>query len=191
MPLVDFNNPSVWDELYAASEGGMVLHFERRAKSLILGEDHQTLRTALGLRGGEAVALIGAGFGWVAEDWKAAGLGPVLAVDTSKYLHSNLPGNAIVPILDADVSTPIGRQDIRYALGGVVDWVISEDVMPCFTDEEAVALAEGMRKLAPNVVHWVSIKGGSRSALNWKTAIEWKQLLTPDKVVARGYSTVL
>jgi hypothetical protein len=199
MPLVDFDDPAVWDSLYRcwSPDGTTLLHFERGAKERILGNDHWLLRDALNLQPGQSIGLIGAGYGWVAEDWAADGLGPIVAVDTSTYIQSNKTLHATVTILDEDGTSNPSRGRIRQALGlsgnRKADWGITEDILPGMTDAECLTLAGHMRNLATTVVHWVSaLKARNQDPrLNWKTLEDWKALMTPDLVVQRGTNRVL
>lgn len=190
MPLVDLNHQSGWDRLYEAQVGDTVYHFERPAKDIILGRDHFSLRDALGLRPHHRIALIGAGFGWVAEDWINDGFPHVVAVDISEWVHANKDKHAAVPILDADCRTQKGRDVITAALGGSVDWAISEDVLPILTNTECRDLIQGMRILAPEVAHWIT-PCRPESGLNSHTLKGWKHMVKPDLVVQRGRGEAL
>lgn len=192
MPLVNSNDVAVWDSLYRCEmENGRVVHYAREAKQQYIGNDHWALRDALGLRAGQRIALIGAGFGWIAEDWAAVGLGPIVAVDTSTWIQANKAQQATFTILNADTATNSGRNAVRSALGlsgnQRADWAITEDVLPVLTDAECVQVGTALRNLAANVAHWVSVATGSGDArLNWKDLASWKALMTPDRVVKRG-----
>lgn len=208
MPLVDSNLAATWASLYreynpAGVEmvGGVPvvpgadapIGYSRAVKDRIIGNDHWALARALNLQPGQRIALIGAGFGWVAEDWAAAGLGPIVAVDTSTWIHANKAANATVTILNADTATNSGRNAVRQALGlsgnQRADWAITEDVLPVLSDAECLQVGAALRNMATNVAHWVSVLvpgGGQDARLNWKTLASWKVLMTPDKVVKRG-----
>jgi hypothetical protein len=185
MPLANFNDITVWNDWYQIPmDDGTVAHFERRAKDLILGNDHLRLAEALDIQPGQRVVLIGAGFGWIKEDWEAAGLGPIIATDTSELIQFLKIYHAVVDVLDADVLTDDGRRAICIALGGSPDILISEDVLPCLDDSECLALVEAMRGMAPKVAHWVT--ANAQMGLNSKSIEQWKDLVSPDLVVRRG-----
>ncbi len=193
MPLLDFNDQAVWDSLYGPHEvDGYVLHYARRAKDRILGNDAKNLAKALNLHPGQRIALIGSGFGFVGEEFLELGLGLVACCDTSQWIHDHKSQHAYLEILNADVMTDVGREIVTEYLGGAVDIAISEDILPILSDSEAEDLATAMRVLAADVVHWVSVGTPSSIAgLNWKTFEEWKTFVTPDRVVQRGTATVL
>ncbi|HEY6617421.1 MAG TPA: hypothetical protein VIZ32_22995 [Vicinamibacterales bacterium] len=189
-PRVDYNDPETWASLYGGDG------YVRANKDSILGHDHHRLHEVLGIEPGQSIILIGAGFGWVAEDWGAAGLGPIVAADSSTWIQTNKPLQATLPIYNENSSTGGSRSKILKALGQAkATWCISEDVMPALDDDEAVQLALRMRLMATNVTHWMSCgvrKHDDPNAwagdprLNWKTLEDWKELLTPDIVVARS-----
>lgn len=194
MPLVDSSQKAVWDSLYSLNGG---LHYERAAKDRILGNDHWRLKEALNLQPGQKIALIGAGFGWIAEDWIAAGLS-VVATDTSSWIQANKGANATVTILNEGGLTNTSRKNILSALGlnqnSKFDVVITEDVLPILSDAECQTLGSALRQFAVKLVHWLSIlqPGAEQDArLNWKTLEDWKALMGSDTAVQRGSSRVL
>lgn len=202
MPLVDMNLKANWDASYVLHDidvtGRAVgtLGFERKAKARLLGEDHWMLRDALGLTIGQKIALIGAAYGFIAEDWIASGLS-VVAVDTSTYIQSTKGTNATLTILNESGLTTASRNNILSAAGlansAKFDWVITEDVLGVLSDNECTTLAVALRKFAVKVAHWVSVTQGSVSNanLNWKTLAQWKALMTPDMIIQRGGSTAI
>src|SRR4051812_11251741 len=129
------DDPATWDSLYICQIDGRTAHFERAARQQIIGADHMSLKHALDIRAGQHIALIGAGFGWIAEEWIAQDITAV-AVDTSKWIHANKDVHAAVPVYDADCRTEVGRDIIMNALGSCPDWVISEDVLPMLCDQD-------------------------------------------------------
>lgn len=220
MPLVDSNQSSLWDggatSLYRAWDGrNGHLGYQRSEAWRYIGNDAKSLIAALesvGMTTGQRIALVGAGFGWVAEEFIAQGYGPmadgtangkVCAIDTSTWIQSNKNGNATVNIVNADVNASTGRRAIRQQFGSnnaVIDWAISEDVLPILSGtgptpggtNEIVPFAQTLRSLATNVAHWVSVGSASGDTrLNWKTLEEWKAWVTPDFVIQRGTSNVL
>lgn len=168
---------------------------------------------SVGLVKGQRIALVGSGFGWVAEEFIAQGYGPladgtangkVCSVDTSTWIQANTNGNATVPIINADVNGSTGRRTIKQQFGSntaVIDWAISEDVLPILTgtgpapggNNEIVPFAQALRALSTNVAHWISCPATTNrdARLNWKTLAEWKAWVTPDFVIQRGTATVL
>lgn len=190
MPLIDTNDPAVWDSLYTVFVDGDVCHYERRARDRIIGADADSLASALesvGLLKTHRIAFIGSGFGWMGERFSALGYQQVVNVDTSAWIQANKAQNAVMPILDVEILTELGRDAL-----GPCDWVVSEDVLPCLTDSECRVFMAAMREVAPNRIHWVSTKmtEDHDPRLNWKTEAEWKAFSAPDYVVRRGASEV-
>ncbi len=128
----------------------------------------------------------------MAEEWTAFGIS-CACLDTSTYIQGNKVGNANLTINNIDISTNQGRTAAR-ALLGTVDWVITEDVLPMLSDAECTALGTRARSVNANVkvAHWVSpsTPSGVESVptMNWKTLAQWKTLMSPDTIVARGAS---
>ncbi len=193
MPLVDSDSASTWSQLYSCQIDGETVGFDRKAKNQYFGQDHFRLKDALNIQPNQRVALIGAAFGWIAEDWIDAGIPHVVATDISKWIHENKHHQAIIPILNEDSLSEESRQNIRRTAGGSLDIAITEDVLPNLTDAECLDLAKNLRLLAPKVVHWISCVTPSSegSSLNMKTIEQWKELLTPDLVIVRGTGEVI
>lgn len=192
MPLVTFDSRKDWEALYRVPmDDGTTAGFERRARERILGRDHWALMTALDVRAGQTVLIVGGGFGWVAEDWNNAGV-RCTVVDPSPWIQRNKHHHARVPILCEDLLSSASRLRVcDFAEVDEFDHIISEDVMPCLADEECLTLAKYMRRFAVDgrASHWVT--PDARPPLNGKTLEQWKTLLTPDKVVQRGTAVVL
>lgn len=218
MPLVDSNLASLWDgganSLYRAylPDGSAVVGYMRAASRQYTGLDIDALVGALvsnGLTQGQRIALIGAGFGWVAERLVELGYGPmadgtangkICNVDTSTWIHANKSGNATTTIINADVNASTGRRTIRQQFGSntaTVDWAVSEDVLPLLIgsgptpggNNEIVPFCNSLRALVPNVAHWITTltaPGAQDPRLNWKTLEEWKAWCSPDWVIARN-----
>jgi 23S rRNA U2552 (ribose-2'-O)-methylase RlmE/FtsJ len=188
--LLDPNQASFWETLYSCEINGEIHHFDRAAKQSIMGNDGEKLRQALVIQSRQNVVLIGAAFGWIAEDWVKLGIN-VVAVDTSTWIHANLEGNAVVPIINADCRTEPGREAILNALNTVPDFVISEDVLPVLTDDDCNTLALGMRALGGKTAHWITTGTSGDVDLNWKTQEQWKQMFAGDLIIQRGTSVVI
>lgn len=227
MPLVDSNDPSLWDggpnSLYQAQPFGTIIGYQRQVMSsgglCYIGDDAKLLiqaLVALGMTAGQRIALVGAGFGWVAEEFLAQGFGPIAdgttngrlaATDTSTWIQNNKNSNAVVNILNADVNASTGRNAIKSAFGlkgnVKIDWIVTEDVLPLLIgtgptpagNNEIQPFSSACRQLATKVAHWVTPRYGDGSAqdtrLNWKSLSEWKAWVTPDFVIQRGATTTL
>jgi hypothetical protein len=200
MPLAPFdaNDFNLW---YRSRhpDTGAVLSYERAAFDLnyIWGTaEPQALMDALGIPTGVRIALIGAGFGFLGERLAVLGYGPIANVETSPWIHTNKPLNATVEILNSDFRVTSGKRAIRQFLGlgnnTKVPWIITEDMLSCFTDSEITQFLPHLRELGTNIAHLVTISEGFLDPrLNWKTLAGYKALVTPDLVVARGSYEVL
>jgi hypothetical protein len=200
MPLAPFdaNDFNLW---YRTTHPvtGAALSYEREAfvQNLIWGSaEPQMLMAALGIVPGVRFALIGSGFGFLGEMLAALGYGPIANVETSPWVHTNKPLNATVEILNQDFRVTNGKRAIRQFLGlgnnTKVPWIITEDMLSCFTDSEILQFLPHLRDLGTNVAHLVSLGTGAVDPrLNWKTLAGYKALVAPDLVVARGTYEVL
>lgn len=105
---------------------------------------------------------------------------------------------AVTPILDEDMSTGASRKAIRDTLG-IVDLVVTMDVLSWLTDAEARAMSSrGNQLVIGKVAHLTSVfdpilaqKPEPESAWNWKTLEDWKTLLPSDTLIERGSGRVL
>lgn len=186
MPLVDPHLAETWASAYT---GGYT-----RSNAVVfrlVQKDAATLRERLGVVAGQSICMLGSGFGWEAEEWQAAGLGPIVCADFSTWIHANKPGNATVTILNEDGSTATSRNNIKQA-GNITgnnkyDFIISMDTMPWLDDDECGRLASVMRDLGTHVVHFLSVAEVNKPPVgNWRKLSEWKTFFGTDTVVERG-----
>lgn len=197
MPKVSFTTQNEWDEAYSVFVDGEILHYERRAMQYIMGDGPSLLASSLegvGLQKSDIIIFIGSGFGWCAEKFIELGYSNCLNVDTSDWIQQNKLQHSVLPILNFDVLTSSGQNQIIAAAGRVADWAISEDVLPCLYDSECSLLSSSMHSIATNVVHLTSIAGvgiEQSSSMNWKTLEEWKSILPGDLFVQRGTDRIL
>lgn len=193
MPVVDCNDPIQWSRMYDPP-------FTREFAREHFGDGcwvGRNLRVALGITSSMAVILVGSAYGWIAEEWLAALPGLKLAcIDTGTYIQGNKLNNATLTINNIDVSGPTNstRNQLRQIVNSTtIDLIVSEDVLPCYSDAECISLANAARRFAP-LAHMVSIRTVSGLAripeMNWKTIEEWKALLPLDRFVVRGSDVV-
>ncbi len=100
---------------------------------------------------------------------------------------------ARVTILDEELSNDGSRNRVRQAVGGTLDWAISEEVLPWLVDNECVELDGWMRRLAPNIAHLLTPYRANVAAepepppvWNWKTGDDWKLMLPDSTIVTVG-----
>jgi SAM-dependent methyltransferase len=193
VPLMDFDKQETWEAMYRVHvDDGKWMHFHRDVRAQLLGHSPLQLRDNLKIELDKRILLVGAGFGFVAEDFVENGYKNVVACDSSKWIHAHKDRYAVLDIVDADPTRPHDRAAL-----GSFDWCVTEDVVTCLTDDEAVALAQACRSLAPKVAHWTTAcphrhdldEFKSRTAhphFNWKKMVDWRALLAPDLVVPRS-----
>lgn len=112
----------------------------------------------------------------------------------ARYLDGGTRTALATRILNETLSTNQSRQNVRGALGGNPDWVISEEVISTLTDAEATTLSNNMRGMPGNVsvAHLTTTtRDGQDPAYNWKTLEQWKTLLPNDTFIETGTYRVL
>lgn len=189
MPIADYNEEYTFNQPanYGVYPGG----YTSANQFLIWGHDHYFARDAFGIKPGESILLVGAGFGWVAQDWLREGLGPICAVDTSRWIQSMKFIEATVPIHPYNVNDASDRKLIMQTIGCDIDWCITEDMMSCLSDEECVILCKNLRQLGRRVAHIISPTTSRLPNHNYKTGTQWKKFLEPDLIFARDVCKLL
>lgn len=200
MPLVDWNQEITYNHPHVyGSSGG----YNRDNKVNLYYMCQQELLIRLfPFSPGETILLVGAGFGWLAEDFLSHGLGPVCAVDTSAWIQAEKINHSVVDVHDLDVTNAQDQDQIKVILGldttDKIDWCITEDFFTGCSDSECLVIANALRSIGKNVIHYITppplVMPGPESVLynrNWKTGAEWKQLLAPDYILMVRSGTVL
>lgn len=185
MPLVEFNK-AYYDTCYQFCEQG----YTRAEKFRVLHNiDHIVFKNALQLQPGDSILIIGAGFGWQAEEWINMGLGPICAVDTAQWIQDNKATESVIPIYDFDITTQAGKDQAKSILGitgnNKIKWAITEDMIVCLSDAECLLLASSLREIAETVVHYTTVPTNFNTVIphNWKSIADWKTFLSPDLIV--------
>jgi len=202
VPGIDWNTEATWNDLYQVQrddgQPGWV-GFERAGMRHITSLSNAAgIVAALNLNANSKILIVGAGYGWMANDIAGLTGATVCAVDTSTYIQTRKAQNADIEILNADVSTGSGRSAIRQALGisgnSKASHAITEDIITCATDAECTQLSTYLHNLADVVVHWTTMLNqghGQDPRLNWKTVAQWKALLPNDLFIQRSGNVVL
>jgi hypothetical protein len=201
MPLINMDDPAEWDGMYEVprDDGTGRGHFEIACKRHIVAVSNaEGIIKALGINATHKIAMIGAGFGWMAKDVAELSGAVVAAVDTSTYIQTRKAQDAEIEILNADVSAGAGRAALRQALGitgnSKASFMITEDVLTILTDAECQQLSSFLHNLSTVVVHWLTVKdqgSGQDPRMNWKTPSQWKALLPNDLFIQRSGAVVL
>lgn len=165
--------------------------YYRSNRDAIIDYNHIYLKEALNIQPNESILIIGAGFGWIAEEWTKMGLGPICCTDTSPWIQANTQTETApnITIHNLDINVAADRDAIKAILNlGPNDkfkWGITEDVLPCLTDQQALEMSNNLQLISETVVHYVTINSLLGTAEwvptqlphNWKTAQHWKSIL--------------
>jgi hypothetical protein len=181
MPLVDYNLKSTFDVAYNDSGG-----YSRDTRPVILRDAPLRLAQVLHMQPGEPILIVGAGYGWIAEEWLDMGLGPICPVDTSEWIQSSKYDSSTIEIYSLDVSKEADVQRIHQLLDTTrIEWVITENVLPVLTDDECETLSRHLHSFCPNIIHYMQTSKPHTDPQkhNWKSADEWKDLLPADRIV--------
>lgn len=207
MPLLDYNDPAIWAETYDVNrddgQPGRVGYVLAGKRHLISRDIAPEIIAELGLNDTHRILILGAGFGWLANDIAIMSGAVVAAVDTSTYIQDNKVANAEgVEILNADVSAGSGRAQVRQALGitgnNKATHAITENVITVLDDAENTQLSSFLHNMADIVVHWTAeryddklAKGFQDPRYNWKHFPDWKLLLPNDLFISARTNTLV
>jgi 2-polyprenyl-3-methyl-5-hydroxy-6-metoxy-1,4-benzoquinol methylase len=113
----------------------------------------------------EPILVVGCGFGGLVQALAEQGK-QVWGTDASTYMVKNRVNERVIHanILDLD----------EWLLGQF-ETLITEDLLPCLTDGEALVAARNCQALAPIVIHLVTEYGQARE-LNYHSTAEWMKL---------------
>lgn len=90
MPLVDFNDPTLWDRQYKSWPHGVQLGYHRVARQGESERQANLIINLLNLQDGMNILLIGATYGWTAEHMEAINSNlNVVSLDTSSLVKAN------------------------------------------------------------------------------------------------------
>lgn len=203
MPLFDFSTSDYYDKSYQHSNG-----YYRVSKDYIwYKEDPEVLNNSLNIQPNDSILLIGAGFGWLAEEWTNMGLGPICCTDTSPWIQANTQTETApnITIHNLDINVAADRDAIKAILNlgpnDKLKWAITENMITCLTDQECVEISNNMRLIAETVVHitnippkiddpdWVS-STPPEFRHNVKSGSAWKLLLPNDVIVRFPQGTI-
>jgi hypothetical protein len=88
-------------------------------------------------------------------------------------------------ILNENSYSEQSRNIVRQTLGGI-DYVITEDVLPAFDDQNAKDFAAHIRQYAAPVYHLVTpllVDSAQDAGYNWKTVTQWKEIVGDDQYI--------
>lgn len=113
------------------------------------------------------ILVVGAAFGYLVEEllqYREA-----YGIDASEWAVEHAEGRVIVADVLADV------EHVRGRLGAFAS-VITEDLLPSLTDDEAVTASINCAQLGSIVVHLVTERGNV-AELNYHSTAEWMTLI--------------
>ena len=97
-----------------------------------------------------------------------------------------------VTIVNQSGSAVSSRNAIKIALGGgMLDIVLTEDVLEAWNDADCKAISTYCHQLAPVVQHLVTTLTNQTIGGNWKTLEQWKALIPGDTFIEVGTYRVL
>ena len=125
------------------------------------------------------VLVLGCAFGYSVEYLVSMGV-DAYGMDISAYAISQAPASIASRLMVGDARV---RGDLNSARGMAglrgqnrYDLIVSEDLLPCFTDADAVAAATEWRRHAMRSLHRISI-GDYGGGYTLHTLAEWRALL--------------
>ncbi len=170
-----------WARQAQAPDTDGIEHFEGRWARLV---------AAFGITRAQRVLVVGCGFGFLVE----AALGDgyrAWGLDSSAHIDAQRGDvGAGVVVMAADLRT-VTRAMLDTETGGQdFAWIVTEDVLPCYTDADSLAMVaplEGLlnnRAPVSNVVHLV--RDGAPNIrypdMTWHTLAEWSALMSTHSV---------
>lgn len=117
----------------------------------------------------EPILIVGCGFGGLVKELRKLGK-DAWGIDASPYAWENRIGDYV---WSSDILNP-SKVEILYKQLGPFGAIITEDLLPWLTDEEAKTCAKNCSRLGSIVVHLVTEQG--EAGYNYKPAFQWRNL---------------
>jgi SAM-dependent methyltransferase len=127
----------------------------------------------------EPILIIGCGFGFLIEELGKIGK-QALGIDASDWAVTNRTNDRVFL---HDVLDPVECAILKGELGPFRT-VVTEDMLPCLDDREAMIAAENCSKLAPIVIHMITEQG--QTDLNYHSTGYWMSLTNQLTVSLEG-----
>jgi SAM-dependent methyltransferase len=190
--LVSYDTAATWEAEYRAP--GQQPGFNREGFEAYIYERWGLLLDSRNWNPSHSVLIVGCAYGWAIEYLLGRGFTTVWGTDISAFIQATKGAQSAVPdrILPHDARTTTGRNAIRTATGVNNNWrlILTEDVLPCYTDADALAFAQALRGMLHaqgTLAHIVSCHEPPEHAMdpayNRKSLAEWTAFLAPDTVV--------
>lgn len=137
---------------------------------------------------GKTVLIVGCAYGFTVQALRAAGVS-AWGMDISTWAISQTPANtaAFTMVGDARVeSVYVAAKSLAKIRGqGTFDVIVTEDMLCCLTDAEAVAASVLMHKYGKVVAHLCDQDAHLATWYNWHPNSEQKNLLPADRFYSR------
>jgi len=134
------------------------------------------------------IIVVGCAYGYLVKHLRLLGL-QAWGFDLSQFAIDRIAPEAAPYCMFADVARQQDRRNVKQMAGiasnGRFNLAVTEDVLPCLTDNEAGVLVNVAQQDAVNVLHIVTaihpeVPGDVESRfadLNWKTGVDWRALV--------------
>lgn len=124
----------------------------------------------------EPILVVGCGFGGLVKAFQELGKAS-WGVDASSFMVENRVCDRIFHYSILDLA--------NWKVMGTSEAIITEDLLPCLTDEETTLASRNCQALAPIVVHMVTERG-TASNLNYHSTGYWMSLINQPALSLEG-----
>lgn len=121
----------------------------------------------------DPILVVGCGFGFLVEELLKIGK-DAYGIDESLWAMAYVPDGIGRRIWRRNILDAEQVRDIPLRLPPL-GTVVTEDLLPCLTDEETRIAAEHCATLAPSTIHLVTEQGQAQE-LNYHSLSEWSKL---------------
>ena len=148
------------------------------------------------------VAVVGAALGYLVKELRLLGI-DAWGTDQSAWALTQVPAEVSAYMFYADLSRNKDRQDFISFCGlgrnQKFSLAVTEDVLPCLTNNETVALCNVINGSAVQALHIISpldLTITQEPGFNWKTIQDWRTLVDtaaaiPTRVIDVNYREAL
>lgn len=143
------------------------------------------------------ILIAGCGYGYLVKRFVALGL-DAWGCDASDWCVTQ--GSSVAPgrIVKADITNRTQLASVLTAAGLRSNQrfaaIVTEDVLTCLTDAEITAALTELRRISSVLFHIVTaveVEAQRNPAFNWKTPLEWKQVVGTELIMGLESATIL
>jgi len=135
------------------------------------------LKRAADIRG--PLLIVGCAYGFTVQELVASGIN-AYGLDVSRFAihqaHHSVEDRLVIGSVTERASYWTACQ---LACTPMFTYIVSENMLCCLTDEEAIKFQKYAEYFAVHVVHLVEERPALAQWYNYKTVAEWKELLKP------------